>query len=251
LDTIKTILPILGGTSIFAALFVLLGRAYTTGYYQAMNISSERIALSPAEYSELGSMNLLLFSAIIGVWATALYLLIAVVFATLHLLTRGIRVRYSNVNADRIYSLVSEARKLFARAEYLFRLSTAGFILTFLAGYTLFLLSLFTNMANDFGELIGRRRVVNNMVSINMVSDEPLQINSANVVTSTMENNTYYTYENLRVLLNNDGRYFLFESIDDETCRPDRVFVIQEVRLSSRTITSAPPIAPDCKPTTD
>ena len=211
----------IGGVVIFY--FWIAGRMYAAGYFTAMNIPIYMVNFPTWEYIEQSWFRLLLFLVIYTLTGTILLTLIRTIWHWLILLLRKFvpeKVR----NLFRSFRPLS--RLMFPDLQPSIRLFRYLFnVLIILILFSILLIYIF---------LIGLHNG-----NKNVFSAQSIEISSSS--------NTPFQYSNLRLLTYNQGKYFVFNEIDQTTCKP-QVMVLDESYITAIEIGQTAMINfPECK----
>lgn len=108
------------------------------------------------------------------------------------------------------------------------------------------LLLLLRLVIQDVGSAAGRRMVTERAPQVRLIVSRPV-IASHDVVVTGSSGESLYTYENLRLLTYNNGKYFLYSTVGED-CKPEQVYIIREESIMSTEYMSSVPIKPNCIP---
>jgi len=263
----KDVIAILGGLiGVFVVLLWLAGRSFTAGYYEAMNIPYSHITLSVWEYAERGWTWLVGYS-IVALFAIGSGLTLGyVVWVFLESL-----VGWAKNLFETIYQRVVKTKQQVKKDENKRWLTWIQRILTevyeklvkriLLAGYVLFVIIYICSvllvillgvqrvlaLLYDQGIKEGNKDVTRNGTQVELISDKPLVLGTPSLI-STTDNSTLYLYQGFRLLTYNDNRYYVFENVDSNTCRPESVYIVDRGQLVQVNLSSVPALMPNCVP---
>lgn len=209
------------GAGIFAALLYLAGRSYASGYFEAMNIPSYQVSFSMWEYGEVAWLPLLLYPIGMIVVTGFLMGVINRIFDFLSPLIQRftvwikakIKVRLPALNLPES----SSATKLW------FTIAKRAFFFLLLVSLVVFTLQ----FVYGFGQINGRLHITELSVPVQISSSTPLPLDEHNLFPITSSGQDFFIYKDLYLLTMNEGKYFLFKEIDQETCKPIKVYVVE------------------------
>ncbi len=156
-------------------------------------------------------------------------------FITVYLAKTARRLVPGRTSAPRQNLFVNPMRLFFPSAPTVLVHLVTGLFLFVGVGY----------LAILWGENIGRKRVTETAMQIQLVSSEPLLLGSTAVITTEVGSDTLYSYSGLRLLIENNGRYFVYNRVG-ASCKPEQVFVIREDELKTVQLGSPSPLAANC-----
>ena len=210
-------LTVFGGlTGLVVAILWQGGRFYISGYYKAMNISPFQISYSIWEYAEYSWFRLIV------------YFLAKVSLPFLVIILGSSFLIFLTLFLERLLpqlKLATAIEQILSLSKNVWRHTKAIFIAIFLIIVISFLASSFADLSN-LGRLDGQRYVLLQSREVQIYSKEALPLESSATNKNSLSNLFYYT--DLRLLTNNNGKYYLFRDINLETCKPKQVFVIKD-----------------------
>ena len=214
---IQEAVTILGGiTGLIVAILWLGGRSYMEGYFTAMNIPSFQINFSIWEYAE-ASWQRLIFYFLSKIYTPLV--LVASIFLIILLSTFVLQRVFPNLK------MVEAVKKIRLPRKNL-RSSIKSASVFSVALYFLYLLLVAFIDINKTGQIIGRDTVLTKSHAIEIYSKESLPLGTGEVVPNTSPSLIHYS--GLRLLINNNGKYYLFRDVDPVTCKPSQVFIIND-----------------------
>jgi len=215
--SIQEAVTILGGiTGFIVAILWLGGRAYMAGYFSAMNIPSFQINFSIWEYAEAS-------------WQRLIFYFLSKIYTPLVLITSiFLIVVLSAIVLQRVFPnlKIADAVKNIGLPIKNLRSNIKSALVLSLAIYFLYLLLVAFIDINKTGQLIGRDTVLTKSHAIEIYSKESLPLGSGQIISNTSPPLIHYT--GLRLLTNNNGKYYLFRDVDPVTCKPSQVFIIND-----------------------
>ena len=230
---IQEILTLLGGvTGVIIAILWVAGRFYAAGYFGAMNIPAFQINFSIWEYAELSWLKLIFFF----LKKVYLPLVILAAISLVPLLALILQSIFPKMKVfDTIKTILSQVG----------RLSGMRYVLAFsiLIYFSYLLLLSFVDI-NKTGESEGKEVVLTSSYAVEVFSQEFLPIGTAKVVSNTTP--VLMQYSGLRLLTFNNGKYYLFRELDPVTCKPSKVFVIQDTPEIQLALSAIAPVDGPC-----
>jgi hypothetical protein len=212
------------GAGIFAALFYLAGRSFTSGYFEAMNIPHYMVAFTMWEYGEVAWMPLFLYPIVTmmfsglfwGVTYTLRDWILVPLWGKISTwIKKKIQIRSPK------WQLPAISKQ--ARRAFIVGINTAAvFMVALFAMLTL-------QFVRDFGVFNGKSVVLEKAQTVQIVSATPLTLEDVDIVFFQPGQNAdqYFVYSGYRLLTANDGKYYLFREIDPVTCKPLKVYVVE------------------------
>ena len=97
---------------------------------------------------------------------------------------------------------------------------------------------------NKTGQVEGKEVVLTSSYAVEVFSKDFLPIGVARVVSETTP--VLKQYSGLRLLMFNNGKYYLFRELDPVTCKPSQVFIIPDTPDIHLTLSSILPIDRPC-----
>jgi len=211
-------ITILGGlTGLIVAILWQAGRFYTAGYFSAMNIPSSQISFSTWEYAEVSWFRLIVyFIDILDYPLLAISTGLIAFYTSIYILQKlapGLKL------SKAITVITTTLKTTWMRAK--------GAIGILIGLYFFYLLTLsFVDMKN-FGNAEGQRAVLSQSYAVEIFSKEALPIGPATIAPDTTF--PLFHYEGLKLLTYNNEKYYLFRDIDPITCKPEQVFVVDNL----------------------
>lgn len=230
---VQEILTILGGVAgIVIAILWVAGRFYAAGYFEAMNIPAFQINFSIWEYAELSWLKLIFF------FLKKIYLPLVILagISLVPLIAYFIQAIFPKLRIfDTVEIIVSQIR----------RLAGLGYVLAFsISIYFSYLLLLSFVDINNAGQVEGKEVVLTSSYAVEVFSRDLLPIGAWKVVSNTTP--TLKQYSGLRLLMFNNGKYYLFRDLDPVTCKPAQVFIIPDTPDIHLALSSIVPIDAPC-----
>lgn len=102
-----------------------------------------------------------------------------------------------------------------------------------------------TSFAQWAGTTAGYRAFSKTMWQVRLSAEKPLMLDMPAVATSGTQGDEMFVYAPLYLLTFNEGRYFLFQTVNG-ACQPEKVYVVHETQLRNVDYTFAPPPQPSC-----
>ena len=244
------ILTSIGGIVVFY--FWATGRLYASGYFLALNIPSYMLAFQAWEYIEVSWYRLLLF--------VSAYLLAVVVLS----FVLAVLMFWTNICLSKIKFALNELSskiKIFL-SRYHINIPLPKFKLHIplpnlkahkslitaivVSVFILFWTSLLFVYVFQMGIVYGNKHLLS-APQIEIITSKNLKLDTLG--TPYAPESDLYSYNNLRLLNYNQGKYFVFAIIDKKTCKPQNVHVIDEENIESISIGKAPSTEymPQCK----
>jgi len=246
LETHKTkeILTLLSGSAgILIAFFWLTGRAFAAGYFNAMGIPAYQITFSVWEYAEtswlyiLTSSIMLIFVLIIIVGITSFISLLIDIFAN-YLRTRKGKIK------KRKQTLFTKTGDFFLAwlENSLVPISKLNNLVLFMF-VLLIAVAYMVSFTKTQGEKNGYNNVNGEGFQINFTTNISLNLNASAKVT---KKSGIYSYRGYRLLTYNNGKYYFFDEIDPDTCKPKGIFIVNEDNLLEVSLSPMPPLDNAC-----
>lgn len=231
----KEILSILAGSSgVFAALFWMGGRFFAMGYFQSLDIPLYMLTFTFGEYGEQYFGTLLLLPIVIGNFILANYFIVLkfvlILSALVVLIVLGKILIRSRFKIDRKAAGVPSPKtpnKVFWVFDVIVLL-----ILTFYFAFFI-------------GNWSGRDVVLAKSQEITFYTQESMgEIEFSQVSPNA---STTYKYSGLRLLTKNSGKYYLYDDVNPDTCKPARIYIVDEEKMISVTLVPGSPFdIPSC-----
>jgi len=233
----KEAVAIWGGlVGLFVAVLWMTGRSYARGYFEAMSIPHYYVKFSIWEYGESSWQLLLLGSAILCVF-------VSVSIGVL----RWIYLHITQLMREAVKQLDEKTNKsnLFHLAEIVPALP----VILFGGAILMTSMNMLLNWAHDQGMQTGSSIVVGKGTRVEFVSDTPLQLGTPTITSTSIGDETVslFVYQDFRLLTFNEGHYYVFRRIDPTTCRPERVYIVEEDQFVQAQLAPAPAL-PRCTP---
>lgn len=229
---------IAGAGSAFVALFWLAGRYYAAGYFSAMGIPSFQVSFSVWEYAEVAWFPLALYSIfIVAIGSFAASGLLIFFNPWLEKLSGWLNKKFQP-------HVTTDSNKIISYINRLFYVTSLACVLGLIACFVY--LSL--NFVYSSGSSAGRLEVLEYSRQVEIVSDKPqalgISINPSPDINN--QNAAFFVYQGFRLLTYNDGKYYLFKSIDPVTCKPGEVYVVDSKQTIQVNILPATSLASLC-----
>lgn len=98
------------------------------------------------------------------------------------------------------------------------------------------------------GESSGRARVLESALQVEILAANPLDLGDATVrpAISNTGASELYVYTDLKLLIYNNGKYYLFRDIDPATCKPLQVYIVDEKQIAQANLAPAVSLASQC-----
>jgi hypothetical protein len=215
-DIIAIILS-LSGISI--AIFWLTGRSYASGFFSAMNIPSYLLNFSIYEYAEV--------SWYVTISSIAIIIFLACLLVSLSILLQNIILNkvipFFNQQKKKVKKKNTNSNK--TTTDYTYYINILIGSATLLVFIWIILVS--QSILFNYGETIGKERVTNSTTSIDILLAYQLDAEGGTLMT-TQYPNGLHGYSGLHLLIYNNGKYYLFSEINPDTCKPVKVYVLNE-----------------------
>ncbi len=221
-ESLREIVGIISaGAGIFAVILYLAGRTFANGYFTAMNIPDFQVSFSIWEYGEVAWTPLLLFSA--GVMVTV-SLFGSVIFTIrdwaspyiARLWDRLKKRRNSKRSVFEFPPLKKDTKRWYALTR------VAIFILT-----TIPILYWGLFRVRDFGLKTGQFNVLENSARVEIIATTPMALDDNQLAPTKASGQDFFVYQGFHLLTVNNGKYYLFKDLDQEMCKPVKVYVIE------------------------
>lgn len=229
------------GAGIFAALLYLAGRNYAAGYFEAMNIPSYQVSFSMWEYGEAAWLPLLLYPISMVVVTGLLMGGINRIFDILSPLFRRFGAWLKAKIKVRLPTLNLPETSL--ETKFWFSIAKRAFFFLLLVSVVVFTLQ----FVYGFGQINGRLHIEQFAKSIEIISTNPLPLDENNLLPVPSSGQDYFIYEGLHLLTVNNGKYYLFKEIDPVTCKPAKVYVIENQGALQINLLPAVSLVEECK----
>ncbi|MBI3340149.1 MAG: hypothetical protein HY022_08465 [Chloroflexi bacterium] len=210
------------GAGIFAALLYLAGRSFASGYFAAMNIAEYQLAFSLSEYGAVAWIPLFLYP--IGMIVVSS--LIGGILSAFGDWTVPLRARVANWLKQKVFTKFPSIHlpELGRKTKLWFWIADRAFFV--------FLFILLVNstllVVQQYGQWVGQNYVLQFSPEVELVSDTPMALENDVLTPEKASGYDYYVYNGLHLLTVNNGKYYLFKEIDAETCKPVKVYVVEE-----------------------
>lgn len=271
LDTFKDFLAILGGTTaLLVALLWYLGRQDRQGYYETLNIPVGQLSFSVWDYGEVAWSYAFLFFALFYFY----------VFFTIRMVN-GLSVtrllyKTASSNAKRVFFVVilvvsfliliqnwNIGNKICLLALVINIIFNAVFpettnysstsnriieIISFVLVVPTMII-LMQSFAYNQGTASGRKYILEKATGVKIGLSDPL-IAGVTEKKISIGNKDMALYDDFFLLEYNNGRYFLFRSIDSSSCKPTNVYVIKEEDVRVVEYITAKHLSSPCIPST-
>lgn len=250
ISSIKDSATILGGfAGLFAVIFWVSGRMYAAGFLSAMNIPSYHVKFSSWEYSEQGWIYIFGITFLTLIAGGIYIFLLEIILDLLESGLRRLSKRFSKFfKKNRNKKTRSERWELPAFNISQLPLKIAGWGLNgaLLFAGVMFILSL----VYGIGQYFGRQVILNEGYQVDIVTSELLDIapDAPIFKNSGQQEITGYRYEGFKLLTYSEGKYYLFKDLDPNTCRPTKVYILEESILTQVNLSTSPSGVYSCTP---
>jgi hypothetical protein len=218
--SLRDLIGLIGaGAGISTALLYLAGRSYASGYFQAMNIPSYQVSFSMWEYGEVAWLPLILYP----IWMIVTTGLLMGVFGWIIDIFSPLFKRLLIWLKNKIKLPSMDLPEISRETKFWFSVAKHAMFLILLLGLVVFTL----NFVRMFGQFNGRLHITALSVPVEISSSTPLPLDANNLSPITSSGQDFFIYKDLYLLTMNEGKYFLFKEIDQETCKPIKVYVIE------------------------
>lgn len=241
LGAIREVVGLLSAAAgLFAVLLYLAGRSFAAGYFSAMNIPSYQVSFSLWEYGEVAWIPLLLYP----VGMITLTSLISAVFNRIMDFVLPLLIRFVHWVKSKIRFRMKSIRfpESSSETKFWFSMTRKSFYVLLLMAVVIFTLQFVT----DFGKLNGRFHVLENSTQVEISSTVPLPLDDNNLVGERSSGQDYYIYKGLYLLTANNEKYYFFRELDQETCRPVKVYVFESAESLQINLLSTVSLAHQC-----
>lgn len=267
-STVKDYLDILSSLAslitVFIGLIWIVGRAFSTAYFEQANIPFSQINLSIWDYGEVsfGSVfiGIILFTVVIIInipsrdgkaWIDIvydntnrfLYILIVLLFFIIGCYLFLYRGRLETTSNNSLFTglstfimsisllLIIPVNRSLKNSST--KTSSSRDLLTYvsyiLLGFSI-IITMITN-ASIAGKRASNRLLTYDAMKIKILSSEPIFYDTTIISsTSHFSDTSIYIYEGLHLITYNSEKYFLFQKLD-ENCQPEQVYVIEDAEL--------------------
>jgi hypothetical protein len=209
---------ILSLSGITLAIFWLTGRSYASGFFSAMNIPDYLLNFTLYEYAEVS-------------WfiTISIVLIIFILACIVVIISELLRQYIINTIIPIIRKMLQKRRKTTKKKNKLPELSFYANILVGLIAISQFIIIILISqtLLYSFGEYNGKIRVMQSTMAVDITTTTPINIENLQIATNS-NNEKFYSYKGMRLLIYNNGKYFLFQDIDPSTCKPKMVYIINE-----------------------
>ncbi|MBI9050815.1 MAG: hypothetical protein JEZ00_15450 [Anaerolineaceae bacterium] len=234
-NLIKIVGLISAATAIFIALFYIFGRKYAIGYFGAMDIPEYMVTFSMWEYGAVAWFPL--------VFLVFISTITFIVFPFLELLFSKPIKAIGNVLSKK-RKRKHEVKNPFIKENYE-PIKQILFGIVILAGCFMFYQGL--KITTNIGAITGEYYLLNNANIVELHSMSPHTINDRKIINSGSNRDSYYVYEGFRLLTINNGKYYLFKELNPETCKPERVYIIDEASVDQVILSPAEDLTNICQ----
>jgi hypothetical protein len=222
------------GAGIFAALLYLAGRSFASGYFAAMNIPHYQVSFSMWEYGEVAWRSMLFYpTLIIGVSALSWMIL----HGSWDLITYWLKKTFEVKLPNWLNPSFSK------RTKQWFALVLFSVLVMSLIWFADQILQIVENVGKESGKIV----VLERTARVELVSLIPMALDDDNLAPVKSSGQDYFTYKGLHLLTVNNGKYYLFKGIDPATCRPVKVYVVEDRENLQINLLPAVSIADQCK----
>lgn len=229
------------GAGLFAAILYLAGRSYAAGYFEEMNIPVYQVTFSMWEYGEVAWLPLLLYpivltivsSFLMGIFSRLLDFLSPLLRRAVTWLKTQVKVRFPTIYLP----VVSR------ETQFWFSVSKRASFVLLLLGLVIFTL----NFIHSFGQINGRAHVTTASTPVEVVSTIPLSLDENKLPITSSSGADFYVYTELYLLTVNQGKYFFFKEIDQETCRPAKIYVVESNQTLQMNLLPLKSLTENCK----
>lgn len=223
------------GAGIFTALLYLTGRYYASGYFSAMNIPSYQVNFSIWEYGEVAWLPLLLFPATIMIVSIILIQPLQKAESWISgKISELLMFINSTLDPERSKPTKKNNVNLLKKFANSFPVFFALVILT----------TAILQSAASFGAFNGRWAVLLFSPRAEIVSEKLLSVGA---MPEPIGNGAPFVYKGFHLLVFNNGKYYLFNEIDPNTCKPLKVYVIDSSHLVQINLQSSTPVVSQCE----
>jgi hypothetical protein len=215
--------------TLIVPVFWLLGRAYVDGYLAALGLGSFQIEFPVNEYADLGWRILSAFFAVLLRYAGTTGIILSLSLGIGHFLFEAISgVRLEAKLPSSLLSKVKVLQSIVQRSPLL-----GYWILFLIIGWSgQFVLVKFTdvlNVVSKVGSDSGKKQLLVSSQEIEFASSVPLGLESGTHVSLPGNGNTdQFIYHGYRLLMDNNGKYYLFRELDPSTCKPKQVYIVSQ-----------------------
>ncbi len=223
---IKEAVPVFASlTGLFVAIFWVYGRSYAAGYFDAMNIPSYHVAFSVFEYAE----TVWWLVGLISFTFTLILVFFLILGETLFYLLRE-KIK-SILGKKKIKNAFLKALVLVVdKYEKVYSFSLWGMFVVLIIMYSA------SKVAYPLGNNLGKANIAGKGTQVELILTFPLDKNTQAQILSNNKTNSYYIYQDLKLLTYNNGKYYLFRELDPQTCKPRDVYIIDEANLIQVTL---------------
>jgi len=214
---------IIGYSGIFLALLWITGRAFASGYFDAMNVPIYLVNFSIYEYAE-------------NTWNTIAILIVLIIisFCIIYYAIEGLIMLLEKYIFPLIRRIISSL-KIHLKMDYKEKPINKTIIdilkISLIITEIIILISILQFIEIDFGEYVGRNVVNGSSMNVGIESEIPLGIGTPEIINNDGQNIPLYYYTGLRLLTFNSNKYYVFTNIDPITCKPQKVFIIDNANL--------------------
>ena len=208
-----------------------------------MNIPEYMISFTLQEYGVIAWMPILVYpiaTMIIGglIWGIFSFIL-DLIDSVSKRLVEWIRKIIDKVSMD------IKLPKFSLLTKQMFSLAGKGFLVLFIVIYILITMDL----VSKIGTVLGRTTLLNESHPVEIISPILLPlVNSEQIITQTTSlTNQKSSYKDFRLLIFNNGKYFLFKELDPLTCKPLQVFILEKDQIEQIILSPATSLAGECQ----
>ncbi len=228
------------GAGIFTALLYLAGRGFASGYFSAMNIPEYKVSFSLQEYGAVSWLPLFLFPTVaIGLGSVLAGMLSRISDCMAPLFSRLRDWLHQHVVLKLRLPGLPEASRQTKNWFGIARFAYLLFLLFLMISATFY-------VSTWYGGWSGREYLLKSSPLVEIGSRTPQPLGTATVLSDPIAGEQYW-YTGFRMLTFNGGMYYLFKDIDPATCKPGRVYAIQERESLQVNLLPARSIVEECQ----
>ena len=233
--SVNTIIKLVGlfsaFTGVFAALIYIAGRYYSFGYFQAMNIPEYLLTFSINEYGAVAWRPIFIYPTLVLLFGSAgLYILVKILkfisntkFISSIIDWIRTNIRTHNNHKDNTFFEQFSKKVFLISILFLTLIIESDYIFS---------------MIKDEGEKNGKTALLENSRRIHISP-----VTSSNTNTNINNKN----FEEFYLITNNNGNYYLFKTLDPETCSPEQIYIINESSIAQVILSPAEDLSDQCK----
>lgn len=225
------------GAGIFAVLLYLAGRSFASGYFAAMNIPDYQVSFSIWEYGEVAWRSMLFYPTLL-IGASALFWVI--LHGIWDLVTFWLKKTFEVKLPNWLNPTFSK------RTKQWFALVLFSVLVMSLIWFADQSLQIVENAGKENGKIV----VLERSAQVELVSSFPMALDDDNQIPTKASGQDYFTYKGLHLLTVNNGKYYLFKEIDPVTCRPAKVYVIENRETLQINLLPVSSLSDQCSSTT-